>query len=72
MLTQRFSDKHDRLHKFLQLVALRHGSGGLDEYMEKVLELQTQVPDMSALDALDIYLRGLDTLVRIHFLAPNM
>ena len=34
MLTQRFSDKHDRFHKFSQLVELRQGPGGLDEYME--------------------------------------
>ena len=41
MLTQRFSDKHDRFHQFSQLVSLRKGPGGLDEYMEKNLELQT-------------------------------
>ena len=71
-LTQRFSDKHDRFHKFLQLVTLRQGPGGLDEYMEKFLELQTQVPDMSALDTLDIYLGGLEPTVRIHFFGhPN-
>ena len=40
MLTQRFSDKHDRFHKFSQLMALRCGPGGLDEYMEKFLDLQ--------------------------------
>ena len=28
MLTQRFSDKHDRFHKFQQLVALRQEAGG--------------------------------------------
>ena len=34
MLAQRFSDKDDRFHNFLQLVALRQGAGGwLDEYM---------------------------------------
>ena len=33
MLTQRFSDKHDHFHKFSQLVALRQGLGGLDDYM---------------------------------------
>ena len=36
MLSQRFSDKHDRFHKFSQLVALRQGPGELDEYMEKI------------------------------------
>ena len=56
MLTQRFADKHDRFHKFSQLVALRQRPGGLYEYMEKFLELQTQVPDMSALDTLIIYM----------------
>ena len=56
MLAQRFSDKHDRFHTFYQLVALRHGQGGLDAYMVQFLELQTQVPDMSPLDAMDIYL----------------
>ena len=65
MLTQRFSDKHDRFHKFSQRVALRQGLGGLDEYMEKKLELQTQVPDMSALDSLDICFWGLDPVVRV-------
>ena len=39
VLTQRFSDKHDRFHKFSQLAALRQGMGGLDAYMEKILEL---------------------------------
>ena len=39
--------------------------------MEKILELQTQVPDMSALDALDIYLGGLDHMVRIHLLSSQ-
>ena len=68
MLTQRFSDKHDRFHKFSQLVALRQGLGGLDECMEKFCELQTQVPDMSALDSLDIYLGGLYPMVRVHLL----
>ena len=38
VLTQRFSDKHDRFHKFSQLVALRQGPGGLYEYMEKYLD----------------------------------
>ena len=37
MLTQRFSDKHDRFRKFSQLVAFLQGPGGLDEYMEKNL-----------------------------------
>ena len=71
MLTQRFSDKHDCFHQFSRLVALRQGPGGLDEYMEKFLELQTQVPDMSALDVLDIYLGGLDPMVRIHLLVSQ-
>ena len=71
MLTQRFSDKHDRFHKFSQLVALRQGLGGLDDYMEKFLELQTQVPDMSALDTLDIYLGGLDPTVRVPLLGSQ-
>ena len=71
MLTRRFSDKHGRIHRFSQLVALRQGPGGLDEYMEKFLELQTQVPDMNALDALDIYLGGLDHMVRIHLLGSQ-
>ena len=41
MLTQHFSDMHDRFHKFKQLVALRQETGGLDETLQKVLELQT-------------------------------
>ena len=41
---------------------------GLDEYMLTFSELQTQVPDMSALDTLDIYLGGLEPTVRIHLL----
>ena len=39
--------------------------------MEKFLGLQTQVPDMSALDALDIYFGSLDTMVRIHLLGSQ-
>ena len=66
MITQRLSDKHDRFHELSQLVALRQGLGGLDEYMENVLELQTQLPIMSALDSLGIYLGGLDPMVRVH------
>ena len=34
MLTQRFSDKRDSFHKISPFVALRHGLGGLDGYME--------------------------------------
>ena len=59
MLTQRFSDKHDRFHKFQPLVALHHSGGGLYEYMEHFLEIQTQVQDMSPMDALYIYLWSL-------------
>ena len=70
-LSQRFSDKHDRFHKFSQLMALRQGAWGLDKYMEKLLELQTQVPDMSALDTLDIYLGGLEPTVQIHLLGSQ-
>ena len=36
--------------------------------MMTLLELQTQTPDMSALDTLDIYLGGLEPTVRIHLL----
>ena len=68
MLIRRFSPEHDRFHKYSQLLALRHGPWGLDEYMKTFLELQTQIPDMSALDTLDIYLGGLDPTVRIHLL----
>ena len=39
--------------------------------MEHFLELQTQVPDMSPLDALDIYLGGLEPTVRIHLLGSQ-
>ena len=45
--------------------------GELDEYKVKLLELQTQVPDMSMLDTLDIYLGGLEPTVRIHILGFN-
>ena len=41
MLHPRFSDKHDRFHKFFQLVALRQGPFGLDGFIEKKFELQT-------------------------------
>ena len=59
MLTQRFPDKYGRFYEFQQLVALHQGASGLDEYMEHFLELQTQVPDMGPLDALNIYLGDL-------------
>ena len=72
MLTQRFSDEHDRFHIFSQLVALRQGPGGLDEYMEKFLELQTQVSDMSALDAMDIYLGAWSLFRAFIYWALNM
>ena len=36
-----------------------------------ILELRTQVPDMSAVDSLDIYLVGLDPMVRIHLLGSQ-
>ena len=72
MLTQRFSDKHERFHKFSQLVALPQGLGGLDEYMENFLELQTQVPDMSALDTLDIFLEAWALWCVYIYWAPNM
>ena len=39
--------------------------------MEKISELQTQVPDMSALDALDIYLGRLDPMMHIHLLGSQ-
>ena len=56
MLTQRFSDKHDRFHKFQELIALRQLEGGPDAYMDKSMELQAQVPDMGPLNSMDIYL----------------
>ena len=68
MLIRRFPTQHYRFYIFSQLVALRQGPGGLDEYMMNFLELQTQVHDMSALDTLDIYLGGLVPTVRIHLL----
>ena len=71
MLTQRFSDKHYRFYKFPQMLALRQWPRGLDEYMENFFVLQTQVPDMSPLDALDIYLGGLEPTVRIHLLGSQ-
>ena len=66
MLIRRFSNEHDRFYKFSQLLALRHGQVGLDEYMLQFLGFQAQVPDMSALDTLDIYSGGLEPMVRIH------
>ena len=39
--------------------------------MENFLELQTQIPDTSALDSLDIYLGGLDPMVRCHLLGSQ-
>ena len=44
MLTQRFSDKHDRFHEYTQLVALRQGLGGPDEYMEFVFRASNPGP----------------------------
>ena len=72
MLTQRIYDKHERFHEFSQQVALRHEPGGQDYYMEKFLELQTQVPDMSALDSLDIYLGAWTLWCALIYWAPNM
>ena len=66
MLHPRSSDKHDRFHKFFQLVALRQGPFGLDGFIEKKIELQTWVRNTSAFDTADIYLGGLDHMVRIH------
>ena len=40
----------------------------MEEYIITFLELQTQSHDMSALDTLDIYLRGQEPTVRIHLL----
>ena len=68
MLIRRFPTKHDRFYKFSQLVALRQGPGGLDDYIMTLLVLQAQIPDMSAFDTLDIYLGGLEPTVRIHLL----
>ena len=39
--------------------------------MEKIIELQTQVPDMSALETQDIYSGGLDPMVRISLFGPQ-
>ena len=68
MLIRRFPTQHDRFYKFSQLVALRQGPVGLDEYILTFLELQTHIHDMSALDTLDIYLGGLEPTVCIHLL----
>ena len=68
MPIQRFPTQHDRFYKFSQLLALRQGPGGLDNYMMTLLELQTQTPDMSALDTLDIYLGALEPTGRDHLL----
>ena len=58
ILVQRFSDKHDRFHRFQDLVALWQQGGGLDAYMDKFMELHAQVPDMSPHDYLAIYSGG--------------
>ena len=68
MLIRRFSTQHDRFYKLSQLPALLQGPWGLDEYIITFLELQTQIPDMSASDTLDIYLGGLEPTVRDHLL----
>ena len=68
MLVRRFPTQHDRFYKFFQLVALRHGPGRLEEYILTFLELQPQIPDMSAFDMLDIFFGGLEPTVRIHLL----
>ena len=65
MITQRFCDKHDRFHKFQKPNATPAGRG-LDAYMDKFMELQARVPEMSPPDSLDIYRRGLEPKVRIH------
>ena len=71
MLVERFSDKHDRLYKFQDLVALRKHGEGLDAYMDKFMELYAEVPDMSPQDSLAIYLGGLEASVRIHLLGAQ-
>ena len=71
ILVQRFSDKHDRFHKFQDLVALRQHGEGLDAYMDNFMELYAQVPDMSPQDSLAIYLGGLEAAVRIHLLGAQ-
>ena len=71
ILVQRFSDTHNRFHKFQALVALLQYGEGLDTYMDKFMELYAQVPDMSPPDSLAIYLGGLEASVRIHFLGAH-
>jgi len=71
MLVQRFSDKHDRFHKFQELVALRQGGGGLDSYMDQFMELHAQIPDMSTQDSLALYLGVLESAVRVHLLGAQ-
>ena len=72
MLFRRFSNEHDRFYKFSQLLALRHGPGGLDEYRLQFLGLQAQVPDMSALGTLDIYLGAWIPRCVFIYWTPNM
>ena len=71
ILVQRFSDKHDRFHKFQDLVALRQHVEGLDAYMDKIMELYAQVPDMSPQGSLAIYFGGLEASVYIHLLCAQ-
>ena len=64
-------DKHDRFHKFQDLVALRQHVEGLGAYMDKFMELYAQVPDMSPLTSLAIYFGALEASVRIHLLGAQ-
>ena len=68
MLIRRFPTQHDRFYKFSRLLVLQHAPGELDEYIMTFLDLQAQIPGMSALDTLEIYLGRLEHTVRINSL----
>ena len=71
LLIQRRGDKYDRFHKFQDLAALRRHGEGLDAYIDKFMELDAQVPDMSPQDSLAIYFGGLEASVRSHLLGAQ-
>ena len=62
----RFCDKHDRFHKFQELIALHQHSYDLDGYMDRFMDLFAQVPNMSAQDTLAVYMWGVEPSVRVH------
>ena len=55
-LVSRFCGKHDRFHKFQELVALHQREADLDGNMDRFVDMFAQVADMCAQDFLAVYL----------------